>query len=684
MFKQFQLLTVCLFAILLTGCGDTSGTKRAIIVNSLEDIESPRKGVTTIRSALKSAVSGQTISFDQNLDGGIIRLSIIGESHSILKGEVMGMREEPSGPVSYLTGYFDRDYGRSSLYVKKDIIIDASSLPSGITFEWADDNPLNARVLAVYGSLTLNNVNITGGKSVAEDISALDPDQLWTLARGGGLAVWGTANLINCTFYNNHCTGDFDSSRDRGAFGGGIYADSIVMTGCVVSGNTVSGAGAAGGGVYSVGGVVPAGPDSILQQSVITGNRISGLFTYGGGVYSDGGGIGNNKKLTLNNCTIAENLVEPVSSLPSFLQSIGYWRGGGVYVSNGYLTITASTIADNQVYGYPRVDSLGKPNLAGGVAATIGNAHAVEEMVIGQSIVAGNTVFEQSLIDGTVTNSYDHDIFTGSLFYFRSLGYNRIGIIDFSQILVPVGEANWQSLCRKHFPKTGDRVNINIADVLDLENGIYYSDTILSEGVGSSSPAILYYEPGGSALDQIPQGSYSVESTYAEYTINAVPNDFLSIILERIESRYTLENFAAEVTAEFETFLQSVDTDDETAGNQPYTTPAGTPVLTLADTLWHGPSATWPKEVANYPYIEFWHRLDAALAQQTTVTGMGPELLGDAEWNTLFLSGSLDENNQITMDITSKTVSVEGVPADQRTLPRPVNLKSDIGAIETQ
>ena len=34
----------------------------------------------------------------------------------MLKGEVMGIRDEPSGPVSYLVGYFDRDYGRSALY----------------------------------------------------------------------------------------------------------------------------------------------------------------------------------------------------------------------------------------------------------------------------------------------------------------------------------------------------------------------------------------------------------------------------------------------------------------------------------------------------------------------------------------------------------------------------------------
>ena len=119
-------------------------------------------------------------------------------------------------------------------------------------------------------------------------------------------------------------------------------------------------------------------------------------------------------------------------------------------MSNGFMSIHGCTIVENQVHGVPRTDDLGKPNLAGGVAATIGNAHAVETMSIGHSVIAGNTVQE---VGG---NLYDHDIFTGSLLYFKSMGYNRIGVIDFSQILVPVGEPNWASLCRRHYPKEGD------------------------------------------------------------------------------------------------------------------------------------------------------------------------------------------------------------------------------------
>ena len=43
-----------------------------------------------------------------------------------------------------------------------------------------------------------------------------------------------------------------------------------------------------------------------------------------------------------------------------------------------------------------------------GVAATVGNANAIEDLVIGHSIIAGNTVHE---IGGS---SYADDVFTGS------------------------------------------------------------------------------------------------------------------------------------------------------------------------------------------------------------------------------------------------------------------------------
>ncbi|MBI5549883.1 MAG: right-handed parallel beta-helix repeat-containing protein [Desulfobacterales bacterium] len=684
--KILSIVILLSCGLLCAGCGGGSDDTDypPIIVNSLADIQSPPQGTVTLRSALASAQSGQTIAFEEDLDGGTIELSIVGAAHTILKGEVMGMRQEPSGPVTYLVGYFDRDYGKSALYARKNVVIDASALPAGITLAWT--GATDARVLAVYGNLTLTHVTITGGNSVAEDISTGDPDdQPWTLARGGAVAVWGTARLVNCTLYDNHCLGDFDSSRDRGAFGGGVYANRVQLVGCTISGNTVTGGGAAGGGVYSVGGANDSSAQgSTIERCAVTGNRIGGLFVYGAGIYSDGGGIGQRKSLTLTNCTIAQNLAEPSPGLPPFLLAMGYWRGGAVYMSNGYLVVTSCTITQNEVYGYPRTDDLGKRNLAGAIAATIGNAHGVEDLVIGQSIVSGNTLFELDPADGTVAAVYDHDIFTGSLFYFKSRGHNRFGVLDFSQILVPVGETGWLSLCRKHYPKQGDADGEAAGAVLDLTTGVTYSDTILSAGVAAGTPAVLYYEPAGSALDRVPAARITIHETYAEYSIsNGASDNFLAIFLDRVENHYGLAGFAAAFTSDFETFLQTVDSDDETAGVQPYTNPNGNPILTLADTQWFGPAVTWPKELYNYPYIEFWHRLDTALAAEA-IPGMGPELIGDDAWQALFSTGALAENAAILMWVETDNASAALTPTDQLRRSRGVDGNGDIGAIEVQ
>jgi hypothetical protein len=134
--------------------------------------------------------------------------------------------------------------------------------------------------------------------------------------------------LSDCRLYGNRAQGDFDSSRDRGAYGGAVYADIVDMKRCIVSGNSVVGGGAAGGGVYSVGGAGHSQTVSTIASSSITGNR---------------------KTLRLVNSTIARNVVEPAPGLAGFLLGMGYWRGGGVYMSNGYLEIESCTITPYEV-----------------------------------------------------------------------------------------------------------------------------------------------------------------------------------------------------------------------------------------------------------------------------------------------------------------------------------------------
>jgi hypothetical protein len=677
--RRFSLVLLMCFA-LAAGCDDDDEPAPVppLVVNTVDDAATPPPGAVTLRSALAAAASGQAIHFDRILDGRTVLLTVVADEHTQLKGEVMGIRDTPSGPVSYLIGYFNRDYGRSALVARKNVVIDASDLPNGITIAWAGGDEPGARVLAVEGNLTLVKVAITGGRSIASPIPATGTyPQPWTLARGAALAVWGVAQLVDCSLHDNRAQGDFEPSRDRGAFGGAVYADIVNMDSCVVAGNDVLGGGAAGGGVYSVGGAENTGTVSTIVRSTISGNRIRGLFAYGGGLYSDGGGIGNSKTLRVTSSTIARNLVATPPGLPpSVLQAQGYWRGAGIYVSNGKLELLASTVAENETQGLPRTDSRGRRNLAGGIAATVGDAHAVEYMIIGHSLVAGNVVQE---VSGA---RYAHDIFTGSLVYFRSAGYNRIGALDFSQILVPVGEWNWESLSRRHYPQVGDVDGMGAGEVLDLVAGVTRSTSILSAGVDSGQFAVLHYQPTGTALDQVPAATYTVPETLAQYGVRAGGvDDFLEIVLGRIESRYGLAGFAQRLTTDFESWLQTVDADSATAGVQPYTNPQGVPILTLADTDFFGPAETWPREASNQPLIEFWHRVDSELV--AAVPGLVPQGLGDEAWRELFSSGSLVENPSIAIEVdTQPRLTVQRRNVDQVGVTRPSSLPSDIGAIE--
>ncbi len=90
--KQHTLWASLVLALLLAGCDESNDPDPApLVVNSLEDLAAPPSGVVTLRSALAKANGGRPIVFDARLDGGTIELSIIGEEHTVLMGEVMEM-----------------------------------------------------------------------------------------------------------------------------------------------------------------------------------------------------------------------------------------------------------------------------------------------------------------------------------------------------------------------------------------------------------------------------------------------------------------------------------------------------------------------------------------------------------------------------------------------------------------
>lgn len=612
-------------AFTAAGCstnGD-SPSSAELVVNSLEDTATPAAGTVTLRSAIEAAGPSDTITFDQALDGQTILLTTIANEHSILVGEVY--------VNNVFSDYLERDYGRSALYRRGALKIDASGLPHGITVKWNGGSASHARVLAVYGNLVMKNVTITGGYSTSEPTD--DTVQPYTLSRGGGLAVWGTATLTGCVIAGNTCVGETGSARDRGTYGGGIYADGLDLEDCVISGNSVSAFGAGGGGIYSVGGGANRtgrGNDTALTRCTVSGNRVTANHAYGGGIFTLSGGPNNLATMVLTNCTIARNLVEDHPDYPN----VGQWfdRGGGVYMGGGSLWMSGCTVAENAITGELAYFG-GKPSAAGpGVGATTGNAHVIEEVWLQNSIVVGNLL-----------NGANEDWFTGSILDFYSNGYNIVGVVNFDWILTPVPD--WMMSSRKRWPKPGDVDGVTLEQALNV-GGAHYHPTAISAGTDAGGPAILWYPPADLAVDKIPNQDYSVTYVNAGYSGFGGPtDDFLNHVILQCRSQY-----GAILGADF-----------------------GSEFGDMTGVTWYGPARTWPSNPQNAAWINFWHNLDTAIGNR-----LGMVKLGDDFWGT-FTSGPIGHVN-LTVERVTKTFHLER--EDQLGTARPRGATGDIGAIE--
>jgi hypothetical protein len=269
----------------------------------------------------------------------------------------------------------------------------------------------------------------------------------------------------------------------------------------------------------------------------------------------------------------------------------------------------------------------------GGVAATIGNAHVVEDATVQHSIVIGNK-----------KNGVAEDWFAGSLINFYSHGYNRIGVLDFGQILVPCPA--WNDLNRKHYPKTGDLDSLNIGDALDL-SAIHYHPTILSAGTDAGGPAVMWYSPGTASTDVIPTTSYSFDIVSAGYTGYGVPtDDFLSHLLDKVRTDYS-----DELGSDF-----GPELDD------------------MAHVTWYGPAQTWPTDPQNAPWIAFWRSLDTDIGEH-----LGAAHLNDEFWGS-YQTGAVSDTVSIT--VTRNSQNAQLITSDQLGHARPSSNLGDAGAIE--
>jgi hypothetical protein len=204
------------------------------------------------------------------------------------------------------------------------------------------DNLSRIFEVATGASVTLSNVTITGGNSVANNPASNASD-----ATGGGIAVdlGATLTVIGSTLSSNSAIDQLPFGVTAGGGGAIINFGTLTIAGSTISANTVGSIGK-GCGIENQGTLT-------VSQSTVSGN-------FGGGA---GGGICNTAgSLTVKNTTISgnssyfgggiDNLVDATATVTGCMLSgnSASFQGGGI-LNVGTLSVSGSNLAANSA-GY--------------------------------------------------------------------------------------------------------------------------------------------------------------------------------------------------------------------------------------------------------------------------------------------------------------------------------------------
>jgi hypothetical protein len=238
------------------------------------------------------------------------------------------------------------------LFVTNNITIAG---PGAANLTISANNSSRVFTVGTSNTVTMSNLTIASGLASAGGV-------------GAGIYVdHATLTLMDCIVSNNNATGGSTAA------GGGIYSNvsHLTLTGCAVETNS---AGGNGGGIYSgFASTLILSDSAIGNNSALTGGGVynaSGAVTatsclIRGNAATHGGGIANidtgfSTTLTVNNCTLTDNIVSGSSATGSQIdnsrQSAGTsakivssdepanYVGGAIYNSNGATVTVGNSI----------------------------------------------------------------------------------------------------------------------------------------------------------------------------------------------------------------------------------------------------------------------------------------------------------------------------------------------------
>jgi predicted outer membrane repeat protein len=232
----------------------------------------------------------------------------------------------------------------SEIVIAKNLTIDASSLPDGVTIE---GGPGTNRIFSVNPNqtITLKHLTLTGGNGSGAT----------AFGYGGAILNRGTLTLTQCTFSGNTApldSGAIDNtgtltltqctlSGNSGTNGGAIRNfGNLMMTQCTLFGNSAI----IGGAIYNRGSLT-------LMQGTLSGNNAT---LSGGAIYYDGTLT---LSLTLTNSIVAGNTAPTGPDIYNFGPASINRSGVNLLGKNGSVTIQFPSGSPNAFGDYVGTDS---------------------------------------------------------------------------------------------------------------------------------------------------------------------------------------------------------------------------------------------------------------------------------------------------------------------------------------
>ena len=248
----------------------------------------------------------------------------------------------------------------------------------------------NYRILETSGNSSISGLTITNGRTpdgVGEDVAP----------SGGGILQTGGELMLRDVVITGNGTGNggpmkFSSPTQggNGGSGGGIHASggALTMTDCVISNNTTGNGGTGsefGGSGGRGGGIFFASGNLTLTNVVITGNRTGDTGGPTGGFSGDGGGVlAGDPFLTHSTIVIMNKVTITNNSTGSGGNAGNSGSGGGIYLNQGTLNLTDSTVSNNHT---GNANPAGSFRTAGSGGGILNNG----ELIVMNSLFSGNT-----------------------------------------------------------------------------------------------------------------------------------------------------------------------------------------------------------------------------------------------------------------------------------------------------